>query len=68
MLSDTCEFRPSSRVKFAYPLMRQHPQGRDAALIGHAVSAHKGMVLLKTEVGGTRLIDLPFTEQLPRIC
>ena len=48
--------------------MRQHPQGRDAALIGHAVSAHKGMVLLKTEVGGTRLIDLPFTEQLPRIC
>ena len=48
--------------------MRRHPQGRDAALIGHAVSAHKGMVLLRTEVGGTRLIDLPFTEQLPRIC
>ncbi len=48
--------------------MRRHPQGRDAALIGHAVSAHAGMVLLKTEVGGTRLIDLPFTEQLPRIC
>lgn len=48
--------------------MRRHPQGRDAALIGHAVSGHAGMVLLKTEVGGTRLIDLPFTEQLPRIC
>jgi hydrogenase expression/formation protein HypE len=48
--------------------MRAHPQGRDAALIGHAVGAHPGMVLLKTEVGGTRLIDLPFTEQLPRIC
>ena len=48
--------------------MRRHPQGRDAALIGHAVSKHPGMVLLKTEVGGTRLVDLPFTEQLPRIC
>ena len=48
--------------------MHRHPQGRDAAIIGHAVSKHPGMVLLKTEVGGTRLIDLPFTEQLPRIC
>ncbi len=48
--------------------MRRHPQGQDAALIGHAVSTHPGMVLLKTEVGGTRLVDLPFTEQLPRIC
>jgi hydrogenase expression/formation protein HypE len=48
--------------------MRRNPQGRDAAIIGRAVSTHAGMVLLKTEVGGTRLIDLPFTEQLPRIC
>ena len=48
--------------------MHRHSQGRDAAIIGHAVSKHPGMVLLKTEVGGTRLIDLPFTEQLPRIC
>ncbi len=48
--------------------MRRNPQGRDAALIGHAVTKHSGMVLLKTEVGGTRLVDLPFTEQLPRIC
>ncbi|MES1258822.1 MAG: hydrogenase expression/formation protein HypE [Acidobacteriota bacterium] len=48
--------------------MRLHPHGRDAARIGYATSSHAGMVLLKTEVGGTRLIDLPFTEQLPRIC
>jgi hydrogenase expression/formation protein HypE len=48
--------------------MRRNPQGRDAALVGYATSSHPGMVLLKTEVGGTRLIDLPFTEQLPRIC
>jgi hydrogenase expression/formation protein HypE len=48
--------------------MRCNPQGRDAALIGYATRSHAGMVLLKTEVGGTRLIDLPFTEQLPRIC
>jgi hydrogenase expression/formation protein HypE len=48
--------------------MRANPLGRDAVLIGEAVAAHAGLVLLKTEVGGTRVIDLPFGEQLPRIC
>jgi hydrogenase expression/formation protein HypE len=48
--------------------MRAHPLGRDAAVIGEAVPSHPGMVLLKTEIGGTRVVDLPFGEQLPRIC
>lgn len=48
--------------------MRRIPEGRDSTVIGRAVATHAGMVLLKTEVGGTRLVDLPFTEQLPRIC
>lgn len=48
--------------------MRRTPQGCDARLVGRAVNEHRGMVLLKTEIGGTRILDLPFTEQLPRIC
>ena len=48
--------------------MRRRPEGRNAAIIGEVVEKHPGMVLLKTEVGGTRILDLPFTEQLPRIC
>ncbi|MCU1274936.1 MAG: hydrogenase expression/formation protein HypE [Bryobacterales bacterium] len=48
--------------------MRARPEGRDAVIIGEAVASHSGMVLLKTEIGGTRVLDLPFTEQLPRIC
>ena len=48
--------------------MRATTEGRDAAIIGEAVSAHPGMVLLKTEIGGSRIVDLPFNEQLPRIC
>ena len=48
--------------------MRQHPFGRNAVRIGRCVAEHKGMVLLKTEIGGTRILDLPFSEQLPRIC
>jgi len=32
------------------------------------VAEHAGMVLVKTEVGGSRILDVPFAEQLPRIC
>jgi hydrogenase expression/formation protein HypE len=48
--------------------MRGTVEGRDAAIIGEAVSPHPGMVLLKTEIGGSRILDLPFNEQMPRIC
>jgi hydrogenase expression/formation protein HypE len=48
--------------------MRGHEHGRDAALIGEVVAEHSGMVLMKTEVGGTRVLDVMFGEQLPRIC
>jgi hydrogenase expression/formation protein HypE len=48
--------------------MRRIPEGRDACRIGRIVAEHAGMVLVKTEVGGSRILDVPFAEQLPRIC
>jgi hydrogenase expression/formation protein HypE len=48
--------------------MRQHPLGGAAAIIGEVVDDHAGMVLMKTEIGGTRVLDVMFGEQLPRIC
>jgi hydrogenase expression/formation protein HypE len=48
--------------------MRQHPLGQDAAMIGEVVAEHPGMVLMKTQIGGTRVLDVMFGEQLPRIC
>jgi hydrogenase expression/formation protein HypE len=48
--------------------MRAHPLGRDAAIIGEVVAEHPGMVLMTTEIGGTRVLDVMFGEQLPRIC
>jgi hydrogenase expression/formation protein HypE len=48
--------------------MREHPLGRDAQVIGEVVGDHTGMVLMKTVIGGTRVVDLLFGEQLPRIC
>ena len=48
--------------------MRATEEARDAAIIGRAVAEHPGMVVMKTEIGGSRILDLPFSEQLPRIC
>jgi len=48
--------------------MRAHPLGADASMIGEVVEQHAGMVLMKTGVGGTRVVDVLFGEQLPRIC
>ena len=48
--------------------MRAHPLGQDAAIIGEAVDRHPGMVLMRTLIGGTRVVDVLFGEQLPRIC
>jgi hydrogenase expression/formation protein HypE len=48
--------------------MRAHVLGHDAAVIGEVVAEHPGMVLMQTEIGGTRVLDVMFGEQLPRIC
>jgi hydrogenase expression/formation protein HypE len=48
--------------------MRENPLGRDARVIGEVVAEHPGMVLMQTEIGGTRVLDTLFGEQLPRIC
>ena len=48
--------------------MRQHPLGEDAAIIGEVTAAHPGFVMMKTRVGGTRVVDMLSGEQLPRIC
>jgi hydrogenase expression/formation protein HypE len=61
-------FVPPDRAEAVLRAMRDTDEGRESVIIGRAVEQHPGMVLLKTEIGGTRVLDLPFNEQLPRIC
>lgn len=49
-------------------VMRQHPLGRQAAVIGEVVAGHSGVVALKTRLGVNQVLDMPVGEQLPRIC
>jgi hydrogenase expression/formation protein HypE len=48
--------------------MHSHPLGQESALIGRVVADHPGMVVSKTSIGGSRVVDLPAGELLPRIC
>jgi hydrogenase expression/formation protein HypE len=48
--------------------MRGHEHGAGAVVIGSCVAEHPGMVVTRTGLGGTRVVDLPIGEQLPRIC
>jgi len=48
--------------------MIRHPHGADSRLLGEVTTQHPGMVLMKTSIGGTRVVDTLFGEQLPRIC
>jgi len=48
--------------------IRNHPLGKNAARIGAVTDAHPGKVVLKTAIGGTRIVDMLTGEQLPRIC
>lgn len=48
--------------------MRAHPLGANATRIGVVTARHPGMVVIDTGIGGTRVVDLPIGEQLPRIC
>jgi len=48
--------------------LRGHPLGREAAPIGEVVADHPGRVVLRSRVGGRRVVDMMSGEQLPRIC
>ncbi|MEW2414873.1 hydrogenase expression/formation protein HypE [Streptomyces sp. NPDC046866] len=61
-------FVPREHADAVLDAMHAHPLGRRAAVIGEAVEAHPGIVVARTGLGGTRVVDLPVGEQLPRIC
>lgn len=61
-------FVPREHAEPVLAAMRAHPLGAEAVIIGEAVEAHPGMVVAETGLGGTRVVDLPIGEQLPRIC
>jgi len=48
--------------------LQAHPLGQDAAIIGTVTDAYPERVILCTEVGGRRFLDMPLGDPVPRIC
>ena len=45
-----------------------HPLGKDAKIIGEATDKYRGKVVLRTSIGGHRLLRKPLGEPIPRVC
>ena len=52
----------------ALRLLKRHPLGVSAAIIGTVTEEYPGRVVLATEVGGRRFLDMPLGDPVPRIC
>jgi hydrogenase expression/formation protein HypE len=61
-------FVPSEQAEQALEVIRQSPYGKKACIIGEVVDEHPNRVVMKTRIGGERIVDMLTGEQLPRIC
>jgi hydrogenase expression/formation protein HypE len=59
---------PGEARDAALATLRSHPLGTSAACVGRVVREHPGLVVMRTAIGGTRIVDLLPGDQLPRIC
>lgn len=56
------------RAGDALEIMREHPLGEHAAVVGEVLDQPEGVVFVRTEIGGRRVLDMLVGDALPRIC
>ncbi|MFC1751101.1 hydrogenase expression/formation protein HypE [Pseudomonadota bacterium] len=61
-------FCDADAAKDLLGIMRSHPLGKDAAIIGEVTEDPHNFVEVETAFGGKRILDWISGEQLPRIC
>lgn len=61
-------FVPESHSRKALDMLRAHPLGIDATIVGSVSQSVRPLVTMKTKIGGSRIVDMMTGEQLPRIC
>ena len=59
---------PGAAAEGVLAAMRSHEHGKQAVILGRVVAEHPRLVVMKTRIGGTRVLPMPIGEQLPRIC
>jgi hydrogenase expression/formation protein HypE len=59
---------PAADANRVVAAMQRRPEGRDACVVGEVVEDAAALVVLRTAVGGRRIVEMLQGEQLPRIC
>ncbi len=59
---------PPEDAETVLTVLKRHPLGKDAAIIGQVEEEPAGIVLLETGIGGARVLDMLTGDPLPRIC
>ncbi|MEJ2012568.1 MAG: hydrogenase expression/formation protein HypE [Anaerolineales bacterium] len=59
---------PENDAETALDALRSEPYGQGACRIGTVEEGQAGRVLMRTAIGGTRVVDVLAGEMLPRIC
>ena len=59
---------PADKADAVLAAMKKNPFGKDSVIIGEVVEEPRAKVLMRTLIGGTRIVDMLSGEQLPRIC
>ena len=59
---------PAEAADALLATMRDHPAGSHAKVIGVVRQEPAGMVIMATQFGGDRIVDMLVGDQLPRIC
>jgi len=72
-LNIACEGRLIAIVQEEYAKqilakMRQDPLGKESAIIGKVIPDPNHLVQMHTKIGGSRIVEWFYGEQLPRIC
>ena len=49
-------------------MLRNDENGKQASIIGNISTEHIGKVVMKSSIGGKRIVNMLPGEQLPRIC
>jgi len=61
-------FCASTDAELILNTLRDHEYGREARIIGTVGKRDGGELILQTAIGGSRVVDLPLGELVPRIC
>lgn len=59
---------PADKGNLVLETLKKNALGREASIIGEVTQLHEKRVIMKTAIGGTRIVDMLTGDQLPRIC